>query len=70
MQLMRDPSGQEDGDHVPMSELWQGNDRQMHELQGPERSLQVPRVRIRRTLRCFSWEKSVCSTESYPRDWK
>ncbi len=42
LQFMWRPLGQEDGDHFPVPELREGHDRKVHELQGPERPLQVP----------------------------
>ena len=42
LHIMRHPLGQEDGDYFPLPELWEGNHRKVHELQGSERALQVP----------------------------
>ena len=42
MFFVRHPVGQEDRDDLPVPELRQGDNRTVHELQGPERALQVP----------------------------
>src|SRR5512136_3105047 len=70
MHLLRGPPREKDGNDFPLPQLRQGNHRQVHELQGPERSLQVPRLRLRRTLRCFLWERLGFNTECYRRGWR
>src|SRR3989339_228960 len=65
--LLRDPPCEEDRDNVPLSKVRAGRDRTVHELQGPERALQVPRMRVHRSVRCFDWVKSASNTGSCQR---
>ena len=41
---LRNPARPELGDHIPMPRLRQRHDRKMHEMQRPEREIQVYRV--------------------------
>lgn len=51
MFILRDPSGEELPDDLSLPQLWDGDHRPLREVQGPERQVPMPRVRVRRSLR-------------------